>query len=57
MDADEEPIRLNSSSYCNECKTRTRVYKSNKRGSVIAFCPMCDADANNPIGYKKKTTS
>lgn len=50
---EEEPIRLNSSSGCTVCNMRVRVYRSNKKGSVIAFCPNCDCDVSHQITYVK----
>ena len=54
---EDGPIRLNSSSQCNICCMRRRHYCANKKGSVIAFCDICDADADNPITYTKKVDS
>lgn len=57
MAAEEDAIRLNSSSNCNVCHMRRRHYCANKKGAVIAFCDICDVDANNPITYTKKVDS
>lgn len=57
MDAEQEPVRLNSSSQCNVCKMRRRHYCSSKKGQVIAFCDLCDVDASNPITYTKRVDS
>lgn len=54
MDAEAEPLRLNSSSQCNVCNMRRRHYVTDAKGKVIAFCDMCDADANAPITYQKR---
>lgn len=57
MDAETEPIRLNSSSQCNVCNMRRRHYLTNKAGAVIAVCNICDCDPQHPIAYTKKDPS
>lgn len=59
MAADEEAIRLNSSSQCSICNQRVRVYRTSEspKQNPLAWCPTCDCDSSRPIGYAKKRRS